>query len=90
MPDFSIFCTERPGLRSASKGIGIDETDDRGITKQFDIADDCFGIVREITAAGYIFDGAERTTVRTTESGGDETKAEPVMGAWRNPCDRRL
>jgi len=61
--------------------VGIDETYDRHITQEFYVADDRFRVVRQIAAAGCVFDAAEGATVRTTESGGDETKAEAEISS---------
>ena len=65
-----------PCLGNIAERVGIDETYDGYITEEFYVADDRFRVVCQIAAAGCIFDTAEGTAVRTTESGRDKAKTE--------------
>lgn len=68
--------TKCPGLGNIPEGICIDETNDGDIAEQSDVTDNRFGTVSKVMAVGYVFDRAEGTAVRTTESGGDKTETD--------------
>ena len=86
---FQYLVAQCPRLGNVAESIGIDETYDGYITEQFYVADDCFRVVRQIAATGCFFNATERTTVRTTESSGDKTKAEAESFAACNHRDIR-